>query len=226
MMNNNELFYTILKFSVKIIVLFTALPVHECAHAFAADKLGDPTPRNQGRLTLNPFAHLTLWGSIMLILAGFGWGKPVQVDPNNFKHIRRDNAIVALAGPLSNLIMAYISMIIYKILLFNSMKETDITYYAAIIFYLAMIVNISLAVFNFLPIPPLDGSKIFGAILPENIYFGIMRYEQYIIVAVIVLLYTGLLDVPLSVARTAVTNVFDFLTRWVDLILLGTGAGA
>lgn len=208
---------SILQLLIKAIVLFTAIPVHECCHALAADKLGDSTPRNQGRLTLNPFAHLTLWGSLMLVFAGFGWGKPVMVDPRNFKNPKRDNAIVALAGPVSNFVMAYLSMIVYKILLYT-LPDNDTAYYAALVFYLASIINISLGVFNFLPIPPLDGSKIFGAILPDKAYFTVMRYEKYIIIALIVLLYTGLLDVPLSFLQGIVGNVLNFLTGWVDAI--------
>ena len=217
--------FNILSLLVHAIVLFTALPVHECSHALAADKLGDPTPRNQGRLTLNPFAHLTLWGTVMMMLAGFGWGKPVMVNPSNFKHPKRDNAIVALAGPVSNAVMAYLSTIVYKVILYNVTSSSQTLYYIAIVFYLATLINISLAVFNFLPIPPLDGAKIFGAILPEKIYFSIMRYEQFIIIAVIVLLYTGLLDVPLSFLRDSVFNIMDFLTGWIDLIF-GSSVGA
>lgn len=208
--------FDILSILVNAMVLFTAIPVHECAHALAADKLGDSTPRNQGRITLNPFAHLTLWGSLMLVFAGFGWGKPVQVNPNNFKNPKRDNAVVALAGPCSNMIMAFVCTIIYKLIIFNA--KSDIATYAALVFYLAMSINVGLGVFNLLPIPPLDGSKIFGAILPEKAYFTIMRYERFIVIGLIVLLYSGLLSTPLSFLQDCVFTVMDFLTRWVDLI--------
>ncbi|MBQ5330886.1 MAG: site-2 protease family protein [Oscillospiraceae bacterium] len=218
--------FSVLQLLVHAIVLFTALPVHECSHALAAVKLGDPTPKNQGRLTLNPFAHLTLWGTVMMILAGFGWGKPVMVNPNNFKNPKRDNALVALAGPVSNLLMAYLSMVVYKIILYTVGSTSDTFYYVALVFYLATFINISLAVFNLLPIPPLDGGKIFGAVLPEKVYFGVMRYEQFIIIAVIVLLYTGLLDVPMSFLREGAFSVMSFLTGWVDIIFKTTVVAA
>ena len=211
----------IFKTLISLLVLFTCIPVHECAHALVADKLGDPTPRNQGRITLNPFAHLTLWGSIMLVFVGFGWGKPVSVNPNNFKHPKRDMALTALAGPASNLLLAFLAMIVYKVVLFTVYYSSDVSlsYYLTIVFYLVVVLNISLAVFNFIPIPPLDGAKIFGAVIPEKIYFSIMRYEQFIIVAVLVLIYTGILDGPLQVIEDGIFNVMDFLTGWVNLLL-------
>ena len=211
----------IFKTLISLLVLFTCIPVHECAHALVADKLGDPTPRNQGRITLNPFAHLTLWGSIMLVFVGFGWGKPVSVNPNNFKHPKRDMALTALAGPASNLLLAFLAMIVYKVVLFTVYYSSDVSlsYYLTIVFYLVVVLNISLAVFNFIPIPPLDGAKIFGAVIPEKIYFSIMRYEQFIIVAVLVLIYTGILDGPRKFIEDGIYNVMDFLTGWVNLLL-------
>lgn len=211
----------IFKTLISLLVLFTCIPVHECAHALTADKLGDPTPRNQGRITLNPFAHLTLWGSIMLVFVGFGWGKPVSVNPNNFKHPKRDMALTALAGPASNLMLAFLAMIVYKVVLFTVYYSSDVSlsYYLTIVFYLVVVLNISLAVFNFIPIPPLDGAKIFGAVIPERIYFKIMRYEQFIIIAVLILIYTGILNGPLQVIEDGIFNVMDFLTGWVNLLL-------
>ncbi len=211
----------IFKTLISLLVLFTCIPVHECAHALVADKLGDPTPRNQGRITLNPFAHLTLWGSIMLVFVGFGWGKPVSVNPNNFKHPKRDMALTALAGPASNLLLAFLAMIVYKVVLFTVYYSSDLSlsYYLTVVFYLVVVLNISLAVFNFIPIPPLDGAKIFGAVIPEKIYFSIMRYEQFIIVAVLVLIYTGILDGPRKFIEDGIYNVMDFLTGWVNLLL-------
>ncbi|MBQ7989644.1 MAG: site-2 protease family protein [Oscillospiraceae bacterium] len=210
---------------IHMLLLFTAVPVHECAHALTADRLGDPTPRAQGRITLNPFAHLTLWGSLLLIFAGFGWGKPVSVNARNFKNPKRDMALTALAGPVSNLIMAYLSMVIYKVLasgaVLSGMSEgaREITGYVGIIFLMSTYINVGLAVFNFLPVPPLDGSKIFNSILPDRFYWKIMQYERYIIIAVIILLYSGLLSRPLAVCQSAVISCMNFLTGWVDMIL-------
>lgn len=201
------------------LVLFTAVPVHEFAHAWTATRLGDSTPSEQGRVTLNPFAHLSLWGSLMLIVAGFGWGKPVGVDPSNFKNPRRDMMLTSLAGPVSNFIMAYIAMTVYKLLAIGGAKTgSETVMLMAIAFVYIMFINISLGVFNFLPIPPLDGSKIFNAVLPDRIYFKIMQYERYIAIAMVILLYSGLLDTPLSFLQDKVLTVMDFLTGWVDII--------
>ena len=201
---------------IHMLLLFTAVPVHECAHALVADKLGDPTPRAQGRITLNPFAHLTLWGSLLLIFVGFGWGKPVSIDPRNFKHPKRDMAVTALAGPVSNLIMAYLSMVVFR---FCAASTNETMGYIALIFYFATIINVSLAVFNFLPIPPLDGSKIFNAVLPDKWYFKIMQYERYIVIVMIVLLYSGVLSVPMSFMNDKIISLMAILTNWVDIFI-------
>lgn len=210
----------ILDYLIKALVLFTAVPVHECAHAWVAEKMGDDTGRKQGRITLNPFAHLTLWGSLMMILVGFGWGKPVSVDSRNFKNPKKGMVLTALAGPASNFIMAFLSMIVYKVLAFLSFaKDSSTLDMLATVFVYITLINISLAVFNFLPIPPLDGSKIFNAILPDKWYFTIMRYENFIFIALIVLVYSGLLDAPLSFLQDKVIDIMLFLTGWVDKIM-------
>lgn len=211
---------TILDYLIKALVLFTAVPVHECAHAWVAEKMGDDTGRKQGRITLNPFAHLTLWGSLMMILVGFGWGKPVMVDSRNFKNPKKGMVLTSLAGPASNFIMAFLSMIVYKVLAFLSYaKDSSTLDMMATVFVYITLINISLAVFNFLPIPPLDGSKIFNAILPEKWYFTIMKYENFIFIALIILVYSGLLDAPLSFLQNKVIDVMLFLTGWVDKIM-------
>ena len=211
---------TILDYLIKALVLFTAVPVHECAHAWVAEKMGDDTGRKQGRITLNPFAHLTLWGSLMMILVGFGWGKPVMVDSRNFKNPKKGMVLTSLAGPASNFIMAFLSMIVYKVLAFLSYaKDSSTLDMLATVFVYITLINISLAVFNFLPIPPLDGSKIFNAILPEKWYFTIMKYENFIFIALIILVYSGLLDAPLSFLQGKVIDVMLYLTGWVDKIM-------
>lgn len=211
---------TILDYLIKALVLFTAVPVHECAHAWVAEKMGDDTGRKQGRITLNPFVHLTLWGSLMMILVGFGWGKPVMVDSRNFKNPKKGMVLTSLAGPASNFIMAFLSMIVYKVLAFLSFaKDSSTLDMMATVFVYITLINISLAVFNFLPIPPLDGSKIFNAILPEKWYFTIMKYENFIFIALIILVYSGLLDAPLSFLQDKVIDVMLFLTGWVDKIM-------
>ena len=191
-------------------VIFITLPVHEFAHGFAATKLGDPTPRYQGRLTLNPFAHIDYLGSLCILLFGFGWAKPVQVNARNFKNQKGGMAITAFAGPLSNLIFALICLFfvngIFKLYFSTNILFLEYLYY--FFFYIAQI-NISLAVFNLIPVPPLDGSRILFAFLPSKFYFGFMRYERYIIIGLLVLIYTGVFDMPLAYLTNVIYNMLQ-----------------
>ena len=209
---------------VRLIVLFTAMPVHECAHGYIASRLGDNTARYQGRLTLNPFMHLDPLGSVLLLFTGFGWAKPVQVNPRNFKHPRRDMALSSLAGPVSNIILALIVMVVFKLCLglgyTSAMRSGSNALYTILQMLSIMIsVNLSLAVFNFLPIPPLDGSKIFGAILPEKYYFFMMQYERYVFIALFLLLYTGILSTPLRFLTGLLYSLLDIITMPVSWLV-------
>jgi Zn-dependent protease len=166
------------------LVLFVfSITIHEISHGYAAYMLGDPTAKNMGRLTLNPLAHLDLWGTLLILFAGFGWAKPVPIDPRYFKKPSRDMAIVSIAGPLSNLLISFVSIfILMKVTapLFNKGIITE-NYFNALNLLLGSLatLNIALAVFNLLPIPPLDGSKILLAVAPysfRNFIFSIERY--------------------------------------------------
>ena len=190
-------------------VIFITLPIHEWAHGFAATRLGDPTPRWQGRLSLNPLAHLDPMGSLCILLFGFGWAKPVSVNPRYFKNIKTGMAITALAGPLSNLIMGFIAVLLGNVMiLLTLITDIEIFYYIAIFFVFVAKINISLAVFNLIPIPPLDGSRILGVILPDRIYYRIMQYERYLFYLVILLLATNVLTIPLAILSGAVENLY------------------
>ena len=163
------------------IALLSAITIHEAAHAFTALRLGDDTAQKNGRLTLNPFAHLDTLGTIFLLVVGFGWGKPVPVNPNNFKNPRKDEAIVALSGPFSNLCLATIMVIIFQ--LTQNFASTQLLNLFITIGYF----NLIIMIFNLLPIPPLDGSRIIRLIFGEKTYSWLSYYGIYILIAIVFL---------------------------------------
>ncbi|MBE6644722.1 MAG: site-2 protease family protein [Ruminococcaceae bacterium] len=212
---NQVIYYTLSALATLLI-----LTVHEYAHAYAAYKLGDGTAKAFGRLTLNPLKHLDPLGAICMVLFHFGWAKPVPINPRNFKNPKRDFAISALAGPLSNMLFAFISAFVYLLLLsvFSDIKfNSEFSYLLAqntvLFVYIFHIINIGIGIFNLIPIPPLDGSRILNVVLPPKYYFGIMRYERKIYFGLILWLALGdtvkrvLLSVPIIAANPVLSFV-------------------
>lgn len=190
---------------LRVIAVLFAISVHEMAHGYAAYKLGDNTAKYDGRLSLNPLRHIDPFGALCMLFFGFGWARPVRVNANYFKKTKRDIALTSLAGPLSNFLMAFIGMLIFLHLcpLFKSI-------YLYQFFFMFIMLNIGLGVFNLIPIPPLDGSKIFLSLLPRRIYYEIMRYEQFGFIVLIIALYLGVLDPILNFASSGIYTLLFY----------------
>lgn len=214
--NTNALLSLVLTLPAVLI----AITFHEYAHAFAADKLGDDTPRRQGRLSLNPLAHLDPIGSIMLVFAGFGWGKPVEINPRSFNRtisMSAGEAIVSIAGPLMNFILAILFSIIYFAII-KFAPAFGFTQIGAILLALLQItisINIGLGVFNLIPLPPLDGSKVLNHFLPYNAKEWFARYSQVFYIIFVVLWITGIAG---SIISPLISWVYSGITNFVALL--------
>lgn len=183
----------------RALILLVAFTIHELAHAVTADRMGDPTPRGMGRITLNPIKHLDPFGTIMLLISGFGWAKPVMVNPNNLKgNPRSSMAIVAAAGPLSNLVMALLGAVPFWLGLVDFTFRSSSDIFPSLAYLLSQFIwlNVVLAIFNLIPIPPLDGFKILMGILPPDMSYQLRPLEQYgfiiLIAAIFVLPMVGI----------------------------------
>lgn len=186
---------------VSIPGMLLCLSVHEASHGWAAYALGDPTAKNAGRLTLDPVRHLDPLGVICLLFFHVGWAKPVPVNPRYFKHPRRDMALVSLAGPLSNFVLALVALFLYHPL---RMSSSNIVATIALMLYMTAVMSIGLGVFNLIPVPPLDGSKILFSFLPYRIEQKVTQYQQFIQFGLFALLVIGVLDIPMDAAITAI----------------------
>lgn len=211
MFSQNQIFTYI----VRALVLLTCIPVHEAAHAYVSWKLGDPTAKNLGRMTLNPLVHLDPMGSVLMILTGFGWAKPVPIVARNFTNIKKGMAISALAGPVANVLLALLLTNVYKLLYVFVGVSSNAMATVLNILYIMIQLNCGLAVFNLIPIPPLDGSRLVTALLPSRIYFKVMQYERYIMIGLFVLLFTGILNRPIGFLRSALLTALDAVTSFI-----------
>ncbi len=203
----STLFSSPLLFLVYAIGLVLAISVHEYAHARIADQLGDPTPRSQGRLTLDPRSHLDPLGTLALLFLGFGWGRPVMFDPYNLRNPRRDSALIALAGPVSNIIFATILSLI--------MRFIPNSYLLIPVFSILIMMNISLAIFNLVPVFPLDGEKILGGLLPPDLYreFATIMHQYGTIILILLLL-------PIAGGTSPISSLISPVISFVAHLLL------
>lgn len=203
--------FDIVNFLIRAVVILLAISMHEMAHGFAAYKLGDPTAKSMGRLSLNPLKHLDPIGALCMLFFGFGWAKPVMINPYYFKKPKRDTALTSLAGPMANFILAFLGIVIYKILIvchtpLNAFTNIIVQFLSAFI-----MLNIGLGSFNLIPIPPLDGSKIFLSLLPDRIYTDIMHYERLGWIVLVVALATNVLTPMMATVQNFIFQLLTFL---------------
>lgn len=210
-----------LDWSVLLNILLSVIPalicitLHELSHGFIAYKLGDDTAKRMGRLTLNPIKHIDIVGLIMMVAFKFGWAKPVPVNMYSFKNPKRGMAITALAGPLSNVIICCVFLFIYGLSYIPlTVAGTEIAQAALNMIYITAYLSIALAVFNIIPVPPLDGSKVLFSLMSDESYLKLMRYERYGMILLLVLVATDILGNPLYTATQFVFDNLFFFADW------------
>ncbi len=242
---------TVLSIFTKVLIVFLILPIHEFAHAWAAHKMGDDTAAYKGRLTLNPLSHIDWFGAICLVLTGFGWAKPVPINPLKFKNMRLGVSLTAAAGPLSNLIVAFLATAGYRVILSTQrfadgiaelyQKYTDVDevlmnpfmgsyveraangnsgmFFILYVLEIFIIINIGLAIFNLIPVPPLDGSKILSIFSNARIDSFIERYQMQISMVFMVVILSGVLTKPINFISDWVEQFFWFVTGFIPKLM-------
>lgn len=199
-----------------ILAAIISITVHESAHGLAALWLGDDTAKRMGRISLNPLRHIDIFGLIMLATVKFGWAKPVPIDMRRFKNQKAGMALSALAGPASNVLLALLATLGFRLSLSVYLSSlSDVSYYITLFFVYLQLINAGLAVFNLIPIPPLDGSKILAIVLPERAHTFLMKYERYGFLVLAVLLFSGILDTPLTFLRDGLISVLEALVGFL-----------
>lgn len=215
---------SLLDLLLRAAAVLLCIVIHEVSHGLAAYCLGDPTAKAQHRLSLNPLRHIDPLGALMMLLVGFGWAKPVPVDMRYFKKPKSGMAITALAGPVSNFVLAYVALLV-AYLIVGIMAVTGAAVSGVLNGLLGFCstvagLSIGLGVFNLIPFPPLDGSKVVGAFLPDRVYRTILRYEFLGMLVLMALLWLGVLDTPLYELRSWAWDGLEKLARWPYLLLV------
>lgn len=206
-------------FLLSIVAFLFSISCHESAHGLAAYKLGDPTAKRSGRITLNPLKHFDLFAILFFAVFHVGWAKGVPIDSRYFKDPKKGIVLTSLAGPLTNVLLAFVSMVILKLVGLIPIHSQGLYLtlsYVAMFFSSMVSVNLMLAIFNLLPIPPLDGSKIFFSLLPERIYYKIMSYDRIMIFVALALVWFGAFD---KLIQTGVQNLYTVLQNTVNFII-------
>lgn len=209
--------FNIIEILIRAVAVLLAISVHEMCHGYAAYLLGDKTAKSMGRLSLNPLRHIDPVGALCLLVFGFGWAKPVMVNPACFKKPKRDMVLTSLAGPVSNFVLAFLGLLIFKLLSMANLLYYGNFFAELIVNLLSNIImlNIGLGVFNLLPVPPLDGSKIFLPLLPPRLYYDIMRYQHLGWLILIVALGLGVLNPIIGTLGSWVFQILSFLVGGV-----------
>ncbi|MDO4281464.1 MAG: site-2 protease family protein [Peptococcaceae bacterium] len=212
---------SIINFVFMALAIIPAMCFHEYAHGWVSYKLGDPSPKTDGRLSLNPLHHIDPLGALFLLVFQFGWAKPVQVNPRYYKKPKEGMALVALAGPVANFILALICLIATTVIskVTGGSVSSEAVYYIYQFLWLMAIINVGFGVFNLIPLPPLDGSKVIGVVLPTEWYFKYMRFEQYGFILLFLLLALGAFNSPLVWLRSGVMNYLGFLADKLTFFL-------
>lgn len=201
---------------ISVFCVLFSLSLHELGHGLAAYIMGDNTAKGRGRLTLNPLDHLDPIGAICLFLFGFGWAKPVPINPYNFKNQKGGMVLTSLAGPFMNLILAFFAMIGVTLLQKMTFVSAGLGFDIAQVCYYLTVINIGLAVFNLIPVPPLDGSKVLSAVLPTNLYFKYMQYERFGFIILIILINLPFFSSFLGICRS---GIMDFYSMIIGLFI-------
>lgn len=206
-------FSQLLSVALGVIPALICITLHELCHGYTAYRLGDMTAKRMGRLTLNPIKHLDIMGLLMMVVFHVGWAKPVPVDMRNFRNPKRDMALTALAGPVSNIIIAVVFLFLYG-LLYRILRVSSAAYYLLQLVELTAYMSIGLAVFNLIPVPPLDGSKVLFSVLSNRGYMKLMHYERYGSVIMLLLVATGILGKPLSAVIAFLYDKLFIFAQW------------